>query len=1491
MSSESILAESGAPRSQSILKVDLKAEQNFGPGGVKKVVVPFKREEDMILLCLSNFLHDFVHDYNLSSMHKRVIKGDSYGLLQSLNIGINNPVFKIFQYESGSYGDPELYDDSKFEDVPAEPYSKSHSYLEYFNENAMEIPIQRGGKDVGAIRMKPEQLQIDDDGEQSEDDAIMTMEDESKKFKLKDDINGSLKKEETTAFGIEQNVNYLTYPLNEAFTSKKIYTSLLSKLLGSANFLGFYSSLNTFIVTYLGSNCGEESQEFLSMLKPELDFKSEQMKTLVMFNSILCSIDCIASDFKKSSLAPSDTAMEYNFFSEIFAILRLAFVSVFIKTNAELKLDALTILNSDAVTKQFTIYYMLFLNCTGVEDFNSVLKKQTGGQDGEEGEEEEETVPQPPYVVLDKTGPVEIRGYPEEVAAYYGRPERKIYLGTESIFITHNNLLTTSARGMFVKLGIWDKIFSGTEGYSKENGTIYKFGYKEMDAISYDKLMELYPNNPWNKGKPGSFNNELLIMQILILKNLLMEMPPSKTLTFGAKIDDQLKNYLDVFYNHYFVVKGQKTTKPPPKMNDAALNNPDPEASIGPDTESVFSALETISDDEKPLYAEEGEEENEGDEELFGGGNCSSRTCDVPLTFKTKNEQVSSEYSEQTREERHAGTDPGGEDSPVDEEPIVIEPESEQPIAASGSSPFPDSEIVNPGRAPAMPIVFKNLKKMYQNNIYTIQNLQSSRIPAINVPYGAEFNTIYTLYELLTYNQTLMHRTGSQYNIPAPAFKFVINNAANIAANINGSKLLYTKKDRDEIQRIVDEVVAVADFQEELNKITEECDSIISEIAPLELRVVALSSLKRQNRIKISEYNELLKTQFDIKTIRNTRLIPCENKKYLIERVVKLNNEELLKGENWLKEWSSNYKTWFDQCQPLFGLYRNLARGTFCPTVSMMDAMFNCSLKYKASEPKEVGTTNFELKYESESKNPETGAPDKVISFGGVVLNYNETVGSTEQLNAKIDFDLACIDASTGINDVANISTFGMQVAESHDLKASVVYKSIVDRIKQIYSETYFMTVEEDTVVASGVDMTNADFRATFLREKIDRMWSNVQIYRVENGIMRYSPTNFNKLLGSTAIKTFGDFLQECLACTQWGGYVNSSDEFPEKIKTFISKNEIDPIYRSVSEADKIIPYDEYGNALRVGIQGDRPSGFRSIYILLNGDSGVNQQAIGGYMFTAANQKPSRSLLVSRGASTEDNNNIRKDKLRGKVVYVTRELPIIQEDRVRYLKSLQYKKVLEKKILVDKQTKEEFSPEVIGPVIQGSSGDSDYKLTKAPLEIASMDEPYKTSNYSEWDDYETPRVLTETKKKAIEDPETIAKLEAKAQKAAALSEEKEKIKAEKTTERELRSREMQGMKAEEAATNKFIKETGELTEKRKLQARTLNPTLPNDELLTKQEKNKLTRLQKKYPFPGGTVSKRNKRAFKKHISKRNRKGVNKSTRKNKINKKQNNTRR
>ena len=135
-------------------------------------------------------------------------------------------------------------------------------------------------------------------------------------------------------------------------------------------------------------------------------------------------------------------------------------------------------------------------------------------------------------------------------------------------------------------------------------------------------------------------------------------------------------------------------------------------------------------------------------------------------------------------------------------------------------------------------------------------------------------------------------------------------------------------------------------------------------------------------------------------------------------------------------------------------------------------------------------------------------------------------------------------------------------------------------------------------------------------------MWTNLQY--------QFNRNNFNELLSATALKTMGDYLQECQACFKWGGYVSSAESFPPGITGSVSFDTIRDklIFRSVSQGGSIVPYDENGNALRLGLQGDRPSGFRSIYILLNGKDAVNDQAITGYMFTSSTQNPSRSLLV-----------------------------------------------------------------------------------------------------------------------------------------------------------------------------------------------------------------------------------------------------------------------
>jgi hypothetical protein len=460
----------------------------------------------------------------------------------------------------------------------------------------------------------------------------------------------------------------------------------------------------------------------------------------------------------------------------------------------------------------------------------------------------------------------------------------------------------------------------------------------------------------------------------------------------------------------------------------------------------------------------------------------------------------------------------------------------------------------------------------------------------------------------------------------------------------------------------------------------------------------------------------------------------------------------------------------------MFGLYRSLQRGIFCPTSSMMDAMDNCSLKYEATEPKEVGTTYSEIIYRDSVSE---------ISFGGVVLNYNQEVDGEQQLTAKIYYTLDCNNMGGCVGpDKMLINTIPIQVSESHNLKARVAYQGVVKMIKEIYDST------ESSETFEGVDY-------------IKEMWKRMQ-YQYDQG-------GFNMLLSATALKTMGDYLQECQACFKWGGYVNKYDDFPidltrqKQFRTIKDKL----IYRSVSKGGAIVPYNEEGDGLRLGIQGDRPSGFRSIYMLLNGEGDVNDQAITGYMFTSSTQNPSRTLLVSRNSANmrEPNSN----GLKGNVIYVTRELQV--PDRDGLLKSLEFLNIKDKNIKVYEEI---VSPEIGETTIIGSQNISGELLINPMTKI----QPLKNSAYEELLDYTNdtfiptqPEVEVENEKTDAEEAREQRKNKLKQTKGMdpeAKAQEKARIKAERIeaeqAERAAKEAERKRISEEKAKLNADINE-------------------------------------------------------------------------------------
>jgi hypothetical protein len=286
--------------------------------------------------------------------------------------------------------------------------------------------------------------------------------------------------------------------------------------------------------------------------------------------------------------------------------------------------------------------------------------------------------------------------------------------------------------------------------------------------------------------------------------------------------------------------------------------------------------------------------------------------------------------------------------------------------------------------------------------------------------------------------------------------------------------------------------------------------------------------------------------------------------------------------------------------QPLLEVYKELNRGIFCPCASTMNSNNNCSLSSN-DYVKEIGSSNFTLSFKNEQKE---------MSYGGTVLFYNDD--TRYQTNLNIDFRLI-VDS-----DIAIINTNMLEAADADDLMTRVVYRSIVECMKNLIYQN--IVLPED-------DLTNLD--NALLKEKMEmqHFWNLLK-----------NTNNLNQLLAANVMQNMGNFLQECEGMLKWGGFINKFNTIMDTSNTFIVENEITPILRSVSQGSQIIPYDADGNALRLYVSKDISSAFRSIYLALNASEGINEHSMASY----------DKLFVSKGKvihSNEEPSNKKMDDL------------------------------------------------------------------------------------------------------------------------------------------------------------------------------------------------------------------------------------------------------
>jgi hypothetical protein len=231
----------------------------------------------------------------------------------------------------------------------------------------------------------------------------------------------------------------------------------------------------------------------------------------------------------------------------------------------------------------------------------------------------------------------------------------------------------------------------------------------------------------------------------------------------------------------------------------------------------------------------------------------------------------------------------------------------------------------------------------------------------------------------------------------------------------------------------------------------------------------------------------------------------------------------------------------------------------YCPVTSIADAMSNCS--YAVDKPKRL----------LDSEN----APFAIYPMGLCIQNTSgpKSVYSIKfriLTESTISIDGYVENERTPMKIMIQ-QTVGIDKVRNKELSATIAYRGMVDTIL-----TFLGT--SDTPISAGIDIQTPLSHST-------------------NGMEFFMRGISQKIIESICIKSIGDWGQEVTSVAKFGAIDGT-------------RAAINPIMRQVNA----INYDEDGNALRLGIAGDRPSAFRMIYMNIFAErASINAKAVVGY--------------------------------------------------------------------------------------------------------------------------------------------------------------------------------------------------------------------------------------------------------------------------------------
>jgi len=256
----------------------------------------------------------------------------------------------------------------------------------------------------------------------------------------------------------------------------------------------------------------------------------------------------------------------------------------------------------------------------------------------------------------------------------------------------------------------------------------------------------------------------------------------------------------------------------------------------------------------------------------------------------------------------------------------------------------------------------------------------------------------------------------------------------------------------------------------------------------------------------------------------------------------------------------------------------------FCPLSSVIDAQSTCNLNMAINrDGAEFGSFHVKLlnsnktrKYDVKSKyNDELY---KTKSDAHYLYSENEITLQKEDIHIHSTFNTYLYNFKHAEDDDDTHEKM-LNSMKGAELSARNVYKLLISKITNLVCYHY-------------------DDKKFILND----VWNTLEL------------TYYQDILQLSMIKSVGDIFQELNTVTKSGGYTDVKKVSNTKI--YNAKSLHDSKYDELDNSKKVLKYSASGDALRIGAMGDRPSGTRLAFILLNAtaESEVNELSLGGFV-------------------------------------------------------------------------------------------------------------------------------------------------------------------------------------------------------------------------------------------------------------------------------------